>query len=70
MQKGRKRDMKSVCIPGTTGRREKRHQKGIRNDKKALRNDQNPPKIMKNQENGSERSPRDKSGAFAFENMF
>ena len=25
---------------------------------------------MKNHENGSERSPRDKSGAFGFENMF
>ena len=68
--KGRKREEKGCILRGTTGRREKKHQKGLRNDKKLSRSVQNPPKIMKIMKNGSERSPRDKSGGFGFENMF
>ena len=61
---------KCVYLRATTGTREKKEEKDARNEEKLSKSVQNAPKIMKNHENGSERSPRDKSGAFGFENMF
>ena len=48
----------------------KRQAKRTQNGSEASRSVQKCLKIMKILKNGSERSPRDKSGAFGFENMF
>ena len=47
-----------------------REENGIQNGSEPTKAVQKPSKIMKILKIGSERSPRDKSGAFGFENMF
>ena len=54
----------------TTGRERNKASRRHQNRSRALRNCPKCPKIMKNHEKWSKRSPRDKSGAFGFENMF
>ena len=69
-EKHRKMEGKGCILRASTGMREKYGIRSVRIEKKVLKTVSECPESSKNHENGSERSPRDKSGAFGFENMF
>ena len=68
--KNRENTRKWVYIAGDYRHERGKASKRTQNRSEASRNHQNRPKIMKIHEIRSERSPRDKSGAFGFETVF